>query len=335
MIVVGDQDALTPPSFAQEMQRGIGGAELAVVPDAGHMSNMEQPAAFDRALCVSSSIGYSRMMKRLAVVVVLALVYLAGPTAQEGPGDSRSKGFDQVLDQYVRDGLVYYRALRQERARLDQFVASLAGASIDSAPRAEKIAFWLNAYNALVLRTVIDHYPIPLRAANYPARSIRQIPGAFDQVRHRVAGQTVTLDQIEDTVLAGFGDPRVFLALGRGALGSARLRSEVFSAELLETQLADAAAECATRATCRRSTRRNIAERQLGVFVAVAGLHHGLRESRAGGFRIAQPDPARALGFVEPKLLTTEKEFLAKNSFKMGFKPFDWSLNDLTGKGGQ
>ena len=50
LIVVGDQDALTPPSFSHEMQRGIAGAELAVVSDAGHMSNMEQPAAFNLAL---------------------------------------------------------------------------------------------------------------------------------------------------------------------------------------------------------------------------------------------------------------------------------------------
>jgi pimeloyl-ACP methyl ester carboxylesterase len=50
LIVVGDQDALTPPSLSHDMQRGIGGAELAVVPDAGHMSNMEQPAAFNLAL---------------------------------------------------------------------------------------------------------------------------------------------------------------------------------------------------------------------------------------------------------------------------------------------
>jgi 3-oxoadipate enol-lactonase len=50
LIVVGDQDALTPPSFSQEMQRGIAGAEYAVVPDAGHMSNMEQPPAFNLAL---------------------------------------------------------------------------------------------------------------------------------------------------------------------------------------------------------------------------------------------------------------------------------------------
>jgi 3-oxoadipate enol-lactonase len=50
LIVVGDQDALTPPNFSHDMQRGIGGAELVVVPDAGHMSNMEQPAAFNLAL---------------------------------------------------------------------------------------------------------------------------------------------------------------------------------------------------------------------------------------------------------------------------------------------
>jgi hypothetical protein len=276
------------------------------------------------------------MMKRLAVVIVLALVYLAAPTAQEGPGDSRSKGFDLVLDQFVRDGLVYYRALRQERARLDQFVASLAGASIDSAPRAEQIAFWLNAYNALVLRTVIDHYPIPLRAANYPAHSIRQIPGAFDQVRHRVAGQTLTLDQIEQTVLAGFGDPRLFLALGRGALGSARLRSEVFSAESLETQLADVAAECATRATCMSIEPANELVNVSSVFSWRSQDFITAYATRApAAFASRSPIERAVLGFVEPKLLTTEKEFLAKNGFKMAFKPFDWSLNDLTGRGGR
>ena len=50
LIVVGDQDALTPPALSQDIQRGVAGAELAVVPDAGHMSNMEQPAAFNDAL---------------------------------------------------------------------------------------------------------------------------------------------------------------------------------------------------------------------------------------------------------------------------------------------
>jgi non-heme chloroperoxidase len=50
LIVVGEQDAITPPSMSEGMQRGIPGAELVVIPDAGHMSNLEQPAAFNAAL---------------------------------------------------------------------------------------------------------------------------------------------------------------------------------------------------------------------------------------------------------------------------------------------
>ena len=41
------------------------------------------------------------------------------------------------------------------------------------------------------------------------------------------------------------------------------------------------------------------------------------------------------LTFVEPKLLTIEKEYFEQNEFKVAFKPFDWSLNDLTGRGGR
>jgi pimeloyl-ACP methyl ester carboxylesterase len=50
LIVVGDQDAITPPALSEDMQRGIPGAELIVIPDAGHMSNMEQPSAFNAAI---------------------------------------------------------------------------------------------------------------------------------------------------------------------------------------------------------------------------------------------------------------------------------------------
>ena len=53
--------------------------------------------------------------------------------------------------------------------------------------RDEQIAFWLNAYNALVLKTVIDHYPILGRSSDYPPKSIRQISGAFERLPHRVA----------------------------------------------------------------------------------------------------------------------------------------------------
>jgi pimeloyl-ACP methyl ester carboxylesterase len=50
LIVVGADDALTPPSFSQEMHQAIAGSELVIVPGAGHLSSVEQPAAFNSAL---------------------------------------------------------------------------------------------------------------------------------------------------------------------------------------------------------------------------------------------------------------------------------------------
>ena len=50
LVVVGEEDTVTPRAAAEEMHRGIAGSELVVIPAAGHLSNLEQPAAFDAAL---------------------------------------------------------------------------------------------------------------------------------------------------------------------------------------------------------------------------------------------------------------------------------------------
>src|SRR6476661_2821607 len=117
--------------------------------------------------------------------------------------DPLHRPFDQLLDLNVRDGLVYYRALKSERGRLDRYAASLnvTTATYDAWSREHKMAFWINAYNAFVLQTVIDRYPIKGASKSYPPNSIRQIPGAFEQIKHRAAGRSVTLDEIEKTIL--------------------------------------------------------------------------------------------------------------------------------------
>jgi hypothetical protein len=199
-----------------------------------------------------------RLFRSLPLIFVACLLFVSTTNAQESGADSaRRKALDQLLDLYVRNGDVYYRALKSDRAKLDSFVNQQSTVAVDKMSREEQIAFWLNAYNALVLKTVIDHYPIAGRATDYPAKSVRQIPGAFERLQHRVAGRTVTLDQIEQTILPGFNDPRVFLALGRGAAGSARLRSEAFVPARIEEQLAESVSECPTRAQCFRIDREN------------------------------------------------------------------------------
>ena len=50
LVLVGDHDAVTPPPLSEELHRGIAGSELAIVEGAGHLSSIEQPAAFNAAL---------------------------------------------------------------------------------------------------------------------------------------------------------------------------------------------------------------------------------------------------------------------------------------------
>src|SRR5258708_21790920 len=99
---------------------------------------------------------------RAALTVCLLLVCATRPsTAQDPPVAAGARAaLDTELDAYVRDGLVYYRALKSDRSKLDAYVASISEVAVDGAPRNERLAFWINAYNAVVLKTVIDHYPI-------------------------------------------------------------------------------------------------------------------------------------------------------------------------------
>ena len=274
------------------------------------------------------------MYKGLCLLLAIGLL-MAVPRAQEGEA-ARRRNLDQVLDLYVRDGLVYYRALKSDRRRLDSYVASLAAVPIGSASRNEQVAFWLNAYNALVLRTVVDHYPIVQRSREYPPRSIRQIPGAFESAKHQVGGKSLTLDQIEQTVLPAFGDPRVFLALGRGAAGSGRLRSEAYGPDNVEQQLAEVAAECISHAQCVNVDRLTNKVLISSIFSwRSKEFAAAYAEKAPRVFSERSPIERAALAFIEPKLTATEKEFLTKNDFKVEFSTFDWALNDLTGRGGR
>src|SRR5258707_956656 len=84
------------------------------------------------------------------LVLIASLCLAVAPRAQDPAGTSGQapirRSYDEILDLNVRDGFVYYRALKADRAKLDGFVATLTTADIAQASRDEQIAFWLNAY---------------------------------------------------------------------------------------------------------------------------------------------------------------------------------------------
>ena len=277
-------------------------------------------------------------LRRGTIVAALAVAALvvATPRAQETPADPRRQPFDQILDLYVRDGFVYYRALKLERARLDGFVNAVGETDVDKLSREARLAFWLNAYDAFVLQTIVNHYPIQGRAPGYPARSIRQIPGAFEKTPHRAGRRTLTLDEIEQTVLPEFQDPRVYFAISRGAVGGGRLRSEAYAAANIEEQLRTVASECTSRTQCMQVDRDANKLAASPIFSWREKDFAGAYAGKAPAvFSNRSPIERAIIGFVEPTLLTVEREVLEQNTFQLTYTPFDWSLNDLTGRGGR
>lgn len=280
------------------------------------------------------------MPLRFALLCALAAGSVA-VSAQDGAAppalvEGIHRPLDALLDLYVRDGFVYYNAIKSERGKLDAYIRSLDGpAALQQAKgsREEQIAFWINAYNALVLQTVANHFPIRGRAGEYPAISIRQIPGAFDRQTFRVAGRALTLDAIEKEILTPLGDARAFLALGRGAVGGGRLRSEAYDPKRLGAQLDSVAAESVRR---KEIVKVDILGNQLSVTPLFSWREQAFVETFANKaheiFKQRSPLERAVLGLIEPHLVGSEAEFLEKNAFRMAFQEFDWRLNDLSNR---
>ena len=287
-------------------------------------------------------------MKAAVTFLVIALaIGLIGPGApkplakagaqQPAPVvvDPIHRPFDEILDVYVRDGLVYYRALKGERGRFDRYLESLADTSADTVRSwtpDRQLAFWINAYNAFVLRTVIDNYPIRGKANEYPLNSIRQIPGAFERRTHRAGGRTVTLDALERDVIAPFGDPRALFALGRGANGGGRLKSEAYTSERLDSQLTTMTEELVTR---RELVFVDVINGVLSVSPIFSWREETftkLADRAPAVFKTRSPLERAVLFMIDPLLVPNESAFLRQNTFRMAFHNFDWSLNDLTGR---
>lgn len=272
----------------------------------------------------------------LALIVALSASAISAQPATPVAVDALHRPFDEILDLYVRDGLVYYFALKQERGKFDRYVQALGEVGADTLKgwsRERQLAYWINAYNAFVLRTVIDAYPIRGRSADYPANSIRQIPGAFERRTFRAGGRLLTLDAIDKEVIGEFGEARALVALSRGAVGGPRLKSEAFTSERLESQLSTMVSELVTH---RDLVFVDVQNEQLSInslFSWREAIFTKALSDRAPAIYASRSPLERAvLSLIDPLLVKSEADFLRKNTFRMSFHDFDWKLNDLTGR---
>ena len=190
-----------------------------------------------------------------ASAAVLALLTVAGPGlwipvvagAQELPEHGP---FSTFLAKVVDQPNVDYQAVVDGRGELDAYLERLAAVhlgSVEAGSREEQLAFWINAYNACMLRLVADHYPIQKdgrlfsRIANAvagrPANSVWQIPDVFTAAHCEIAGATRSQDEIEHSIIRPMGEPRIHFAVNCAAKSCPVLWPEAYEAETLEAQL--------------------------------------------------------------------------------------------------
>ncbi|WP_124979840.1 DUF547 domain-containing protein [Nonlabens xiamenensis] len=139
------------------------------------------------------------------------------------------KAWDAFLQQHVNDGLVDYAAVAKNPQVLNEIVDHVKELNVSIDQPADYQAFWINAYNLLVIKSLVDAYPIA---------SPLDKKGFFDQTKHQVGGKQITLNDIENKLLrAQFNDPRHHFVLVCGALGCPPLIDRAYTPSMLEKQL--------------------------------------------------------------------------------------------------
>ncbi len=183
-------------------------------------------------------------------IVTTLVLWTSGPLVGQSLPDP--EGFDHVLEQIVHPPFVDYSALVDARGSLNRYIESLGATdpgTLSSASTGEQLAFWINAYNACMLKIVADHYPIEPggtgflgrirnRLAGYPADSVWQIRDVFTREHCEVAGEARSQDEIEHTVIRPrFSEPRIHFAVNCAARSCPVLRPEAYRADRLDAQL--------------------------------------------------------------------------------------------------
>jgi len=164
----------------------------------------------------------------IAVVVSILRARRTRRPDPSGSGAVESADFGHVLETLRSRGVA---ALPNERIRLDGFRDRMQAADPDSLSRVGALAFWLNLYNAGALAIASD-------AFEDGATTVLRSPGVFDTTWATVAGESLSLNDIEHGKIRRFGDPRIHGSLVCGSASCPTLRYEPFG-ENLDDQLDD------------------------------------------------------------------------------------------------
>ena len=164
--------------------------------------------------------------------LALTLIALVLPFAARAEGGAWQKDYDALLKKYVSGGGVRYSAWKAnaaDMAALEKVISAVAAENPSSYPRNEKLAFYINAYNASILSEALQ---------KYPTKSVKDtLFTFFTAKRITVAGEKMSFNHLEKDIIRPLGEPRIHFALNCASRSCPPLRAEVYSAAKLDAQL--------------------------------------------------------------------------------------------------
>ncbi len=170
-------------------------------------------------------------MKQVLFAILMSL-YSLGINAQSFDHSS----WDTLLKTHVdQEGHVNYKGFKTNVAQLDAYLNLLSKHQPNtSSSKNEKLAYWINAYNAFTIKLILNNYPI---------KSIKDIGNPWDKKFIKLDHRLRDLNYIEHEVLRKMDEPRIHFAIVCASVSCPKLRNEAFTASMIETQLTVATKE--------------------------------------------------------------------------------------------
>ncbi len=215
------------------------------------------------------------------------------------------EGWATIVGTYVtEDGGFRYEGLRaneEHLAALEATVQAIGEARDQGWEKPEALAFYVNAYNALTVAAVLEHWPI---------ESVMRVEGFFDTVTHQVAGEAMTLNALENDILRSerFSEPRIHFIVNCASKSCPPLATEPLAAENVDGSMATAS-QAYVRATTELSSREAKVSRLFEWFAEDFGGKEGVR------------------AFIADQLEGDAAEHVRSSRTEIGYRDYDWALN--------
>jgi hypothetical protein len=130
-----------------------------------------------------------------------------------------------------------------DKRKLESYIESLQGTAVWRLNREEQMAYWINLYNAVTVRVILDHYPVS-SITKIDLSSGLFSRGPWEAKLLEVEGEEISLNDIEHRILRPiWKDPRVHYAVNCASMGCPNLQNRAYTAANLEVLLEKGARE--------------------------------------------------------------------------------------------